>query len=299
MTERNRQVYAGYSEVQLFDASLGVPFSMRVMYPTDRPEQAEQLGPYVLEVARDAELLEGEFPLVLISHGTGGSPLVYRTLARHLARNGFIVGMPEHLYNNRDDNRLEGTVQNLEYRPRHLRLAIDWFFEHEGFSRKIIPEAVSVIGHSLGGYTALAAAGGIPTSFPQESSDGQSRIIEVVPDHRIKSLVLLAPASVWFRAEGALRAVNLPILMLDAENDPYTPPFHAQIIIGGVADPNKIQYTTVENAGHFSFLSPFPKSMITPSFPPSQDPPGFDREQFHQRLKAEVLHFLRSHQPSI
>lgn len=298
MKGNNRQVYAGYSEVQLFDASLGIRFPMTVMYPTDKPEQEERLGPYLLELARDADPLEEEFPLVLISHGTGGSPLVYRTLARHLARNGFIVGMPEHPYNNRNDNSLEGTVQNLAYRPRHLRMAIDWFFEHESISRKIVPNAVSIIGHSLGGYTALAAAGRIPASFPQESSDGQSRTIEAVPDHRIKSLVLLAPASVWFRADGALRAVNLPILMLDAEKDPYTPSFHAQIIIGGVADPNKIYYRTVENAGHFSFLSPFPKSMITPSFLPSQDPPGFDREQFHEWLNAEVLHFLCSHQSS-
>jgi len=296
MDGNNRNEYAGYSQVQLFDASLGINFPMTVMYPTDRPEQEERLGPYLLELANDADLSMGKFPLVLISHGTGGSPLVYRTLARHLARNGFIVGMPEHPYNNRNDNSLEGTVQNLACRPRHLRMAIDWFFECARFNSKIMSNAVSVIGHSLGGYTALAAAGGIPTSFPQESPDGQSQTIAVISDHRIKSLVLLAPASVWFRADGALRAVNLPILMLDAEKDPYTPAFHAQIIIGGVAEPNKIHYRTVENAGHFSFLSPFPESMIAPSFLPSQDPPGFDREQFHEWLNTEVLHFLYSHQ---
>lgn len=297
MENKNRQ--AGYTEVQVFDASLGIRFPMLVMYPTDRPEQEERLGPYMLDLARGAEPLAEACPLVLISHGTGGSPLVYRTLARHLARNGFIVGMPEHPYNNRNDNSLEGTIQNLAYRPRHLRMAIDWFFEHKRISRYIMSNTVSVIGHSLGGYTALAAAGGIPASFPRESSDGQSRTIEVVPDQRIKSLVLLAPASVWFRTDGALRAVNLPILMLDAEKDEYTPSFHAQIIVGGVADPNKIQYRTVENAGHFSFLSPFPKSMATPSFLPAQDPPGFDREQFHEWLNAAVLHFLCSHPSSI
>ncbi|MDQ0723491.1 putative dienelactone hydrolase [Paenibacillus sp. W4I10] len=289
------KVNAGYSKVTLSDASLGITFPMTVMYPTDRPEQEERLGPYLLELSRDANPLEGEFPLVLISHGTGSSPFVYRTLARHLARNGFIVGMPEHPYNNRNDNSLEGTVQNLAYRPRHLRLAIDWFFENDQANGKIMPDNVSVIGHSMGGYTALAAVGGIPASFAHESSDGQSRTLEIVQDPRIKSLVLLAPASVWFRADGALSAVNLPILMLDAEKDPYTPSFHAQIIIGGVADQNKIHYKTIENAGHFSFLSPFPKSMLLPSFPPSQDPPGFDREQFHVWLNVEVLQFLSSH----
>jgi len=266
-----------------------------VMYPTGAPEQPEQLGPYRLELSKEAEPLEGSFPLVLISHGTGGSPLVYRTLARHLARNGFIVGMPEHPCNNRNNNSLEGTIQNLTYRPRHIRMAANWFFENDMFKQIVKPDAVSLIGHSMGGYTALAAAGGVPISFPHESPDGKPQLIEVIPDHRIQSLVLLAPASVWFQTEGALRAVNIPILMLDAKKDPYTPPFHAQIVLMGVADPKKVQYRTIENAGHFSFLSPFPEHMTIPSFLPSQDPPGFDRVHFHERLHADVLHFLHVH----
>lgn len=265
---------------------------MIVMYPTDAPEQADRLGPYSLEVARDAAPREGKFRLVLISHGTGGSPLVYWSLARHLARSGFIVGLPEHPHNNRNDNSLEGTVQNLTYRPQHLRMAADWFFEDERFKGLIQPGILSVIGHSMGGYTALAAAGGVPTSFPNESPNGKPQQIVVLRDSRIQSLILLAPASVWFRNEGALSDVRLPILMLDAERDPYTPPFHAQIILKGVAEPRMIRYRTVENAGHFSFLSPFPAAMISPAFPPSQDPPGFDRVQFHETLKTEVVKFL-------
>ncbi|MET3211202.1 UNVERIFIED_CONTAM: putative dienelactone hydrolase [Paenibacillus sp. PvR008] len=284
--------YAGCCEVQITDNALKVTVPMIVMYPTDAPEQTDRLGPYSLEVARDAAPLEGKFRLVLISHGTGGSPLVYRSLARHLARNGFIVGLLEHPFNNRNDNSLEGTVQNLTYRPRHLRMAADWFFEDERFKGLLQPGGHSVIGHSMGGYTALAAAGGIPTSFPTESPDGKPQQIDVPHDSRIRSLILLAPASVWFRNEGALNNVRLPILMLDAERDPYALPFHAQIIMNSVAEPQMIRYRTVENAGHYSFLTPFPAEMISPDFPPSQDPPGFDRVQFHETLKAEVVEFL-------
>lgn len=288
--------YAGCCEVQITENSLRVTFPMIVMYPTDAPEQADRLGPYSLEVARDAAPREGKFRLVLISHGTGGSPLVYWSLARHLARSGFIVGLPEHPHNNRNDNSLEGTVQNLTYRPQHLRMAADWFFEDERFKGLIQPGSLSVIGHSMGGYTALAAAGGVPTSFPNESPNGKPQQIDVLRDSRIQSLILLAPASVWFRNEGALSDVRLPILMLDAERDPYTPPFHAQIILNGVAEPRMIRYRTVENAGHFSFLSPFPAAMISPAFPPSQDPPGFDRVQFHETLKTEVVKFLLTYE---
>lgn len=288
-----KQWNAGYAQTQLADTSAGLTFPMLIMYPTEAQEQTERLGPYALELAKGAAPGEGPYPLVLLSHGTGGTPLVYRTLARYLARSGFIVGMPEHPLNHRGDNRLEGTIQNLAYRPRHLRLAIDWFLGPDNDRLAIKPGAVSVIGHSLGGYTALAAAGGRPLSLPEESPDGQPQPIEVEPDDRIASLVLLAPASVWFRSKGALQAVDLPILMLDAEKDPFTPALHAQWIVGGVADPGKVQYETIAGAGHFSFLSPFPPEMRHPSFLPSQDPPGFDREAFHARLNAEITVFLR------
>lgn len=80
------EVYAGCCEVQITDNTLRVTVPMIVMYPTDAPEQTDRIGPYSLEVSRDAAPLDGKFRLVLISHGTGGSPLVYRSLARHLAR---------------------------------------------------------------------------------------------------------------------------------------------------------------------------------------------------------------------
>ncbi|AFC30785.1 hypothetical protein PM3016_4001 [Paenibacillus mucilaginosus 3016] len=291
--EKN-DIRAGCCEVKITDRALGITFPMTVMYPADAPERTVRLGPYPVEAARDAAPQEGRFPLVLISHGSGGSPYVYRSLARHLARSGFVVGLPEHPYNHRGDNTYEGTIHNLACRPRHLRMAADWFDRDEVFKERIRPDGYSVIGHSMGGYTALAAAGGVPTCFPDESPDGQPHRIDAARDPRIRSLVLLAPASVWFRKEGALSGVRLPILMLCAEHDPFTPAFHAAIILQAVADPQRIRYRTVANAGHFSFLSPFPAEMISPAFLPSQDPPGFDRVQFHETLQDEMTEFLLS-----
>jgi predicted dienelactone hydrolase len=291
---------AGCMTAQLVDEATGAIFPMLVMYPSAVPEKTERLGPYSLALAAGAAPIEGKFPLVLISHGTGGSHLAYRTLARHLARNGFVVGMPEHPFNNRNDNSLEGTALNLANRPRHLHTAIDWFYGSAEFCPLLKPDAVSLIGHSMGGYTALALAGGTPTSFPNESPDGQARQVEVAHDPRVKALVLLAPAAAWFRAEGALRAVDVPILLLAGEKDEVMPVFaphsrysyHAWLILKGVAEPAKITHRIVHNAGHFAFLSPFPAAMSNAMFPPSQDPPGFDREQFQLELQAEVLEFL-------
>lgn len=144
--------------------------------------------------------------MVLISHGTGGSPLVYRTIARHLARNGFVVEMLEHPFNNRNDNTVEGTVDNLTIRPKHISMAIDWFFNSEDFTKVLKPDSVSVIGHSMGGYTALAASGGISTSFPYESFDEKSHLINVTPDYRIKSLVLLRQLQFGLKQKGLWKA---------------------------------------------------------------------------------------------
>jgi len=287
-----RPFAAGLRNVEVPDPLTAGSIPLLILYPTDAAEQAETLGPYTLSAARNAPVAAGAFPLVVISHGTGGSPLVYRTLAAHLARNGFVVSLPEHPRNNRNNNELAGTAAILANRPRHLRLVADWAFLDGALAATLQPGTFSIIGHSLGGYTALAAAGGAPTAFPHETPDRTSRPIEVVPDPRVNALVLLAPASPWFMAPGALSAVRVPILMITAEKDPHTPPEHGQIIRDGLPSQTPLVHSVVPNAGHFSFLSPFPQAMIAPSFPPSQDPPGFDREQFHHHLNAEILAFL-------
>jgi predicted dienelactone hydrolase len=227
---------------------------------------------------------------VLLSHGTGGSPLTHRLLAHFLARHGFAVGLPRHHANHRDDNSWHNTPDNLVARPRHLSLAIDGLLAE--FGAALRPDGVAVIGHSLGGYTALALAGGLPGSLPHEHADGTPQRIPVVSDARVRALVLLAPATVWYRAAAALREVRVPILLLMGEKDEWTPDFHAQIVLQGVPDRRQVQHRLIENAGHYSFLSPFPPERTGPAFPPSQDPAGFDRVRFQAELQAEILTFL-------
>lgn len=290
--KKEKESFVGYCEVELVDNEGGVKFPMSVMYPTDEAGKVEELGPFRLDLSINAQPKEGKFPLVVISHGSGGGNLLYRTIARHLACNGFIVAMPEHPYNNLNDNTLEGTIENLENRPRHINIAIDWFFDSEKFANVLKEDSISIIGHSIGGCTALTVAGGIPTSLPNESPDGKVKQINVSHGRKIKSLVLLAPGTVWFREKGALSAVDIPILMINAEKDEFIKPFQAQIVLEGVADSNKVEHRIVKNAAHLSFLSPFPQFMVTEGFYPAKDPDGFDREKFHNELKIEILDFL-------
>ncbi|MBV9878975.1 MAG: hypothetical protein JO180_00685 [Gemmatirosa sp.] len=271
----------------------GTAFPTLVLYPSRDTERPERVGPYVLDVAMDGQVDDGAFPLVVVSHGSGGSHLAYRTLGAHLARRGFVVALPAHPRNNRDDDTLAGTHTILADRPRQLRRVIDWAYADATFGPHLLPDAVALVGHSLGAYTALAVAGGHPTAGPHETPDGQPRPVPVVPDPRVKALVLLAPATPWLMAPGALRDVHVPILMRSAGRDPYTPAWHAEVVTRGLPSGTAVDHQVVPDAGHFSFLSPFPPAMTGPSFLPAQDPPGFDRVAYHEVLYAEIEAFLR------
>jgi predicted dienelactone hydrolase len=269
--------------MKIVDKTLNISFPVLIQYPTHEPSTTIAFGPFTMDVSPDAKIIEGQFPLVIISHGNGGSHLVYRTISTHLAKNGYIVAMLEHYGNNRNNNQWENTNENLINRPRHVSLIIDELLSINRFGKSISVNNIAVIGHSMGGYTALVLAGGLPRTREGEK-------IEVSSDPRVKAIVLLAPGTGWFM--NSLQNVTIPILMLIAEHDQITPRWNAEIVLNNVPDKAQVTFREVENAGHFSFLSPFPAAMKNSNFLPSTDPEGFDREQFHKQIPAEILEFL-------
>lgn len=148
----------------------------------------------------------------------------------------------------------------------------------------------------MGGYTALAIAGGIPHTDPEIEYGGRTDLIsaavDVCPDNRVAALVLLAPATIWYMKQGALKNVDLPILMLSAEKDMLTPYVHTQIVLDGITNQSQLQHRIVDNAGHYSFLAPFPDSINNLVGPAARDPVGFDRAKFQLELESDVLKFL-------
>jgi predicted dienelactone hydrolase len=243
-------------------------------------------GPYQLDVCVDGPLAPGRFPLVLISHGSGGSPLLYRSVSLHLARRGCIVAALKHAGNSLGDDALADTLDNFRNRPRQLVELLGALLTDRTLAPSIGAGPVTVIGHSLGGYTALCVAGAQPRSRARD-------LIPVVHDSRVGALVLLAPACEPFLAPQALSQVVAPILALSAEHDVLTPDGEIRTALAGVPDQDRVTIKTVPNAGHFSFLSPFPQQMRHPGFAPAADPSGFDRERFHQWLPQLILEWMR------
>ena len=263
-----------------------------VLFPSEGTEREHRFGPYEIEIAMDAVPIGQSLPMIVVSHGNSSTPWVFRDLTKHLAKLGFAVALFEHPGNSRRDNSLAGTAANLENRPRHISLVIDAVVSDPVLRNHVAPTGVGLVGHSIGAYTALAVAGGKPWAAPHESEDGKARRVSVVPDARVSSLLLLNPATFWFVAD-SLKDVRVPILILTGENDQIASPMHAQTVIEGVLDPGLVRHEVIPGAGHFSFMSKFPPQMVRPDFPPAQDPPGFDREEFQPALFARIGEFFK------
>ncbi len=167
------------------------------------------------------------------------------------------------------------SVETLRNRPAQLVALMDALWRDPTFGACIADEPVTAIGHSMGGYTALCVAGAQPWTRSREP-------LAVAHDTRIGALVLLAPACGPFLAPGALAAVTAPVLALTAEHDSLTPDSEIRAALAGLPHQAQVTIQMVPNAGHFSFLGPFPKAMQNPQFEPALDPLGLDRERFHQ-----------------
>ena len=280
----------GFRHIEVTDAAHDITFPVLLLYPGESHGASSsplELGPFVVHATLGLTPAEGAFPVVVISHGRGGTNLGYFGIAEHLAARGIMVALPLHDGDNYlDDARSEADI-TLELRPRHVSLVLDAVAADEVLGVHVMRDQAALIGHSMGGYTVLAAAGGHPFSL-------SGNPVTTTSDPRVQAVVLLAPATFWYEHDAGLSEVTAPILMLAAEHDELTPgPVHAGIIRRSLPAATPFTYEVIAGAGHFSFLAPFPPMVVTPDFVPAQDPDGFDRAAFHRALPGRIESFLQ------
>jgi predicted dienelactone hydrolase len=155
------------------------PLEITVWYPALNANRLEEaiLYPYTLKMdmppgttatIAGRALSEAPFdfsaepyPLVILSTGFAMGRTAYAWLAEHLASYGFVVIAPEH--HERYDPSFTTFWQTDIHRPQDVLTVLAYVDEQVStggaFEGLINPEVVAVVGHSSGGYTALAAAG--------------------------------------------------------------------------------------------------------------------------------------------
>lgn len=190
-------------------------------------------------------------PVVIISHGLGSPPSDFASLAEHLASYGFLVALPQHIGS--DNQRKQEFFQRLSpeifdvtdfiERPKDISAVIDELERRNPsqFGGRLDVENVGVVGHSFGGYTALAVAGAqLNFDHLREVCDRpfrglnvslflQCRALSLSPsnyqfrDARVKAVLAKNPfTSGVFDREG-LGKIQIPVAFLGGNYDPATP----------------------------------------------------------------------------
>ena len=103
----------------------------------------------------------GRYPLVVLSHGTGGSAAMLGWLGEALASAGYIVAAVDHHGNTSVEAEPAAAGFTLWWeRATDVSAVIDHILADSTFGPRIDPAAIGVADFALGGYTALAVAGG-------------------------------------------------------------------------------------------------------------------------------------------
>ncbi|MFF8602835.1 alpha/beta hydrolase family protein [Streptomyces sp. NPDC015232] len=128
---------------------------IRVLHDASRSDLRDPARPRPVRVYRwePAEPAAGPAPLVVVSHGTGGSGSAMGWLVRPLREAGFrVVALDHHGNDFVGGYEPEGFLHVWE-RPRDVSFVLDALAAEEPLG------PVGVAGFSLGGYTAAALAG--------------------------------------------------------------------------------------------------------------------------------------------
>ena len=132
--------------------------AVTLIYPTTSVASTQTLGPFSIDVDLGAPALEKRQRLIVMSHGSGGSPLADHALAAAFAKEGFVVAQPLHEGDNYRDQRLAGPDTFVK-RPGEVTQVIDALANNPRWSGRLALDQVGVHGMSAGGVTGLSLAG--------------------------------------------------------------------------------------------------------------------------------------------
>ena len=300
---------AGFASLQAADGT-EKPLEVALWYPTEAVAQEVDLGPFTLNIARGGAVAGQGLPLIVISHGNGGSALGHHDTAVALAQAGFVVAAVTHTGDNHADQSKETSVMD---RPRHVSRVIDHMLSKWPGRDRIDTARIGVFGFSSGGFTVLTVVGGaadlgriaphcqrhpgdwvcqVIARRPTETAAMANAVAQAGRDTRVRAAVVVAPALGFTFTQESLAAVSVPIQLWRAEDDLVLPhPWYAEAVRAAL--PKLLDYREVPKAGHFDFLAPCTPRFAAMAPPLCSSQPGFDRVAFHREFNAAVLGFFR------
>ena len=225
----------GVATVTLDDPDGERPLTVDVWFPIDDdvdtaalPPQQYTFLPGVYYESPDASAAtadqiepDGQFPLIVYSHGSSGLRYIHSSYTEALASHGYVVVAADHTGNTTVDYIADSQAPAAEVglaRLADVRRLIDAFAEPAHpvagpFAAHVDGERIVVTGHSAGGFTALATV----TGYSNELGEAPA-------DDRVDAIVTLAPAvgSSWFTDE-RLATITTPMMTVVGTNDQTTP----------------------------------------------------------------------------
>ncbi|MEM1308208.1 MAG: alpha/beta fold hydrolase [Cyanobacteria bacterium P01_H01_bin.153] len=266
---------------------------------------------------------DGSVPIVVFSHGVASGRNAFTYLAQHLASHGYAVVIPQHS----DDSEkyfqflagLDGPPNpiTLVSRPQDISSVLDAL---ENLAQtvpeyaKLNFDSVGVFGHSLGGFTVLAAAGAELNFDAVEANCGlddrdrpslnpsflvQCDLADLadqapfdLKDERIQAVFALNPPTSLFFGEAGLAELEIPTLLMASTADIVVPAIPEQIEPYRWLQSRERYLVVVEPATHFTFLEgeltsgaiPLPRALLGP-----------DPAQARPSLQALSLAFFNRH----
>ncbi|SDR54356.1 Predicted dienelactone hydrolase [Burkholderia orbicola] len=296
---------AGVKFLRIPADAAGPELRAMVWTPCADATQSLTVGPYTLKGRRDCPTAGDKLPLVVISHGHGGSFLGHHDLAETLADAGYVVAAINHPGDTFSDMSRAADLQEFVERPDDIKRLVDYMLGHAPDAAHIDPARIGFFGFSRGGYTGLVLAGGNPDfahapvacpdpAWPicKQIRAGDLPKAPLTHDPRIKAYVLADPLDEFPTAD-TLKNVRAPIQLWASEAGgdgvtPDTAPALAALL------PQRPEFHVVPNSAHFAFLAPCPEQLTHDAPDICTDAKGFDRTAFHASLDAKALAFFNA-----
>lgn len=234
--------------------------------------------------SKDAAFLDGQFPLVLLSHGSGGRTEAMGWLAVELAKVGFIVAGPNHPGTTSGDS-LPVETPKLWERTQDLSTVINYLTGNSALAGHVDADRIGVVGFSLGGAAAMEIAGARANLEAYASycdtytkwdcawyaggrgyADDEAVDVEKIDlrqidkarfeqsnlDQRIKAAVMIDPGLAQAYVAQSLKEIKIPMDFINLGSEGEVPTAvladHLAVLV-----PDST-YVTVKNSDHFSFL---------------------------------------------